>query len=454
MRLRNDLSEESIALGLVPEHDLFKKKQLSRSLTALFENLEHGSVCLLDGRWGTGKTTFVRQWAADLSSMNIPSIYFDAFSSDYLDSPFEAIAGTFVQAAMEADRSDQSAYKSFLSKAATVGKAVASVSARVGIKAATLGAVTAADLGELGGIRDIVADGLGDVTEESVKKLLESHADRQAQFAALRRSLSELPGLLKPNQSIGGDPPLIVFIDELDRCRPDFSLGILEVLKHFFRADRIHFVLVTNRDHLQTSVDRRYGAGSASSEYLEKFYDFVVYYEHSYERHSEDSIETFVNSAMRDLIPADLEDGRYIREYVRDIAMAFRLTLRQIQALSTNVAIAYLAARPREYRPAVLIAFLALIKTMRPALYKNAKNSKLRWEDVRDFLNSVSWPRTDIERVVAVFRYHLDPDLDVNSNEWRSYGNSLWNYDLERERVVPFLVNNVLDRFAAPADGA
>lgn len=454
MRLKSDLSEQAIAEGLVPQHDLFRKKQLALSLTALFENLEHGSVCLLDGRWGTGKTTFVRQWCSELKSMNIPSIYFDAFASDYLESPFEAIAGTFVQAALEAGRSKQEAYKSFLSKAAAVGKAVASVSAKVGIKAATLGAVNAVDLEGLGEIKGVLADGLGQFTEESIKKLLESHADRHAQFNAMRKSLADLPNLLRPDQSDAKPVPLIVFIDELDRCRPDFSLGILEVLKHFFRADGIHFVLVTNREHLQTSVDRRYGAGVASAEYLEKFYDFVVYFEHSYERHSEHSVETFINAVMQNIITGQSEDGRHLREYVRDIALAFRLTLRQIQSLSTNVAIAYLAARPREYRPAFLIAFLALIKTMRPDLYKDAKRAKLKWEDVRDFLTSVSWGRTDIDKVISVFRYHLDANVDVNAVEWRGYGESLWNYNLERERVIPYLVDHVLDRFAAPADAA
>ena len=41
--------------------------------------------------------------------------------------------------------------------------------------------------------------------------------------------------------------PLIVVIDELDRCRPSYAVELLEVAKHLFAVDRIVFVLAVNR---------------------------------------------------------------------------------------------------------------------------------------------------------------------------------------------------------------
>ena len=35
--------------------------------------------------------------------------------------------------------------------------------------------------------------------------------------------------------------PLIIVVDELDRCRPDYALEVLEVIKHFFAVSRIPF---------------------------------------------------------------------------------------------------------------------------------------------------------------------------------------------------------------------
>ena len=39
---------------------------------------------------------------------------------------------------------------------------------------------------------------------------------------------------------------LVVFVDELDRCRPAFTMEMLERIKHYFDDDRIIFVVAIN----------------------------------------------------------------------------------------------------------------------------------------------------------------------------------------------------------------
>ena len=40
---------------------------------------------------------------------------------------------------------------------------------------------------------------------------------------------------------------LVIFIDELDRCRPSFAIEMLERIKHYFDDDRIIFIASVNR---------------------------------------------------------------------------------------------------------------------------------------------------------------------------------------------------------------
>jgi hypothetical protein len=70
-----------------------------------------------------------------------------------------------------------------------------------------------------------------------------------------------------------GDPTrkLVIVIDELDRCRPDYALQLLEIIKHFFNVPGVHFVLGVNLKELQNSVKARYGAGVDAETYLQKF---------------------------------------------------------------------------------------------------------------------------------------------------------------------------------------
>ncbi|WP_418752464.1 KAP family P-loop NTPase fold protein [Frisingicoccus sp.] len=70
---------------------------------------------------------------------------------------------------------------------------------------------------------------------------------------------------------------LVIFIDELDRCRPDFAIEMLERIKHYFDDDRIIFVISINKEQLIHTVSKFYGINFDSTGYLNKFFDLNIY---------------------------------------------------------------------------------------------------------------------------------------------------------------------------------
>ena len=52
---------------------------------------------------------------------------------------------------------------------------------------------------------------------------------------------------------------LLIFIDELDRCRPTFAIETLEVVKHFFNVPNVVFVFSLDMNQLQKSIKTIYG---------------------------------------------------------------------------------------------------------------------------------------------------------------------------------------------------
>ena len=55
------------------------------------------------------------------------------------------------------------------------------------------------------------------------------------------------------------DVPIVIIIDELDRCKPDFAVKTLEILKHFLDIPGFIFILALDEEQLQASVKHMFG---------------------------------------------------------------------------------------------------------------------------------------------------------------------------------------------------
>ncbi len=69
---------------------------------------------------------------------------------------------------------------------------------------------------------------------------------------------------------------LVIFIDELDRCKPSYAVQLLERIKHYFTNDRITFVFSVNIEELQHTIRRYYGEGFDACRYLNRFFDYHI----------------------------------------------------------------------------------------------------------------------------------------------------------------------------------
>jgi len=69
---------------------------------------------------------------------------------------------------------------------------------------------------------------------------------------------------------------LIVFIDELDRCKPSFAVQTLETIKHYFDVDNVVFIFGIDGIQIRETIRKFYGAGFDSSSYLTRFFESQI----------------------------------------------------------------------------------------------------------------------------------------------------------------------------------
>lgn len=78
------------------------------------------------------------------------------------------------------------------------------------------------------------------------------------------------------NSIIEENQRLVIFVDELDRCRPNFAVKLLERIKHYFDNDKITFVFSINALQLQHTIKKYYGDNFDAHNYLDRFFDFRI----------------------------------------------------------------------------------------------------------------------------------------------------------------------------------
>lgn len=245
------------------DSDILDRKKVSKSLSALLDRIEDPLVIALDGSWGTGKSYFLKRWVGAHQRQNdgrALTLYFDAFTNDYLSDPLVALVSALTDRLPRQDIEKRERLKSAATK-------FIKPLARIGLNIATFGAKEG--LNDLG---DAVADAFGGEATNAVDYFWQQEEGRQAAMENFRDALSKLV-----EGSEGGNPtPLVIVIDELDRCRPDYALEVLEVIKHFFAVPMVHFILGVNTTALANSVKARYGQEIDAIAYLQKFVSLTV----------------------------------------------------------------------------------------------------------------------------------------------------------------------------------
>lgn len=235
------------------QNDMLDRKRSVEILTSLVANLEGPCTLAIDAAWGHGKTTFLKIWTAHLRKQGFPVVGFNAWETDYSGNPFIALSTELTEGLQKsADNSLSMKIRQLKKQAAKVAPWVVPLAVQGG---SMVNPVVGAFLAPLG---------------SWFKNTLSVYEKNQQSIKAFRHTLRDMAKTLSES---AGSRPLIVMIDELDRCRPSYAVQLLEVAKHLFPVNHIVFVLAVNRSELAHSVKALYGSDFDAEGYLRRFFD-------------------------------------------------------------------------------------------------------------------------------------------------------------------------------------
>jgi predicted KAP-like P-loop ATPase len=349
----------------VPVDNPFKFDALNRkasvdAFTNLLNSIKGPFVLTIDSPWGTGKTTFIRMWKAVLESQDFTCLYFNAWEKDFSTDPLIAFLGEFE--ALEKDiLPKNNNFKKYFNKAKKIGTALARRALPLAGKIATSGLLD---------IDEFIKASLSDLVSSSVKDAVDVYLAEKDLIKEFHKSLSDSIATLRER---GKKDQLIVFVDEVDRCRPTFAIELLERIKHLFNIENVIFVLSIDKVQLSVSLKAIYGDRLDSDEYLRRFIDLEyalpkidseAFTRNLVNRFGFDTFFTERNS--RDFV----YDRRHLEEVFIGLSDMLQLSLRTREQCFTRIRVAMMMIPPKYPLYPHLLTTLVILKAGAPEIYR------------------------------------------------------------------------------------
>ena len=285
IKQKDDMETQTLEKPTFDTQDEFKRKPIAENIIRLLTSDIDLSPMVIDGGWGTGKTEFCQKLIRLMQQQHpdYRPVYIDAFRSDHSGEPLLALLAEIIKACTPEDTGEQPSEqrKNITRKVAKAAGFVMKTVAK-----AAVGHVLKQNTDDLAeefqqimndgqdadSLAETVTDAAATIASHTIDATVEALLKEQIEA---EKNLETLKACLK---ELAADKPIILFIDELDRCRPDYAVDMLEVIKHVFDVENVKVVLVTNTKQLRAAINHRYGVEVDAQKYLDKFlkYSFAL----------------------------------------------------------------------------------------------------------------------------------------------------------------------------------
>jgi hypothetical protein len=255
--------------------ETFKKDTIDRNMDVvrfctILDSIESCFSIALDGKWGSGKTFFVKQ------TKLILDLYNDNVSHSFAEVEANQIKQIASNLVPEKDKDFE-----FQPQVAVYYDAWANDNDEDPILSLIYTIIQSSDTDfRVGNKRDYIkiAGSIADFfTGKRVSSFLEAIKGEDP-LASIKKEkpIHELMTDFINSLLFEHGNRLVVIIDELDRCKPSYAVQLLERIKHYFDDERVTFVFSINTEQLQHTIKRYYGNEFAASRYLDRFFDLRI----------------------------------------------------------------------------------------------------------------------------------------------------------------------------------
>lgn len=380
----------------IPQENPFANCKLEREpyarvLTDIVNTYADGFVLAINNDWGAGKTTFVNMWQQQLNNEGFQTIYFNAWENDFDNNPLVAIMSELKTLA---NTGNEKVFKSVIEKGAVLIKNIAP---------AILKAVADKYIDS-----KVISDAIENTTKASTEILEEEIKEYSSKKKTIIEFREELENFVKQGVN---KKPLIFIVDELDRCRPNYSVEVLEQIKHFFSVSGIVFVLSIDKKHLGSAVKGYYGSEQIdSNEYLRRFIDMEysipipqtnLFVEYLYDYYK---FNDFFSSVERRKFYEFSDDSNILILIANVLFSKTNATLRQQEKVFALSRLVLCSFQSNQYTFPHLLFILVFLKTMQNDVFLKIEKNDFSIQELSDlFYATIYTEKNDFKGLNLIF---------------------------------------------------
>ena len=390
---------EEVKLGdIIPSEedpyngDLLDRKMCGEVLEGLAKTFSSGCVIALDGKWGTGKTTFVRMWGEYMKRNGYTVLSFNAWESDFVLDPLVCLIAELKKATVVAGKDNVE----------KLTKAVAKISF------AMLPALVGQIAKHLTGVdfQDMAKDAMSE-TVNILNRCVDDYAKQRESLDDFRVALSEYV------ESVRQEKPVIFIIDELDRCNPNYAVKTLERIKHLFSVKNVVYVLAIDREQFCHSIRGYYGSEKIDADdYLRRFIDIQYSLPIG-------NIDKLIPSVLQkfDITESILKKNRssynslaLFEEYVKMLYQLKSMSIRQLEKWLLHTRLV-LGSTKRHISPETIL-FLVYLRLFESDFYRHFVLSEIDDQEVIYFFEEIIPDAFfDVDNKVSITNYSVIAEL-------------------------------------------
>ena len=380
----NKFSDKVITEAFIPEHDFLNRKADAENIKQILNAYSDGLTMSINSQWGNGKTWFLKNFEKYIETDHTV-IYYNIWENELLDDPF----GSFFSHIYNHLKTNDNDVKNQDDKEKLLefGKKIA----RYGLPVlARLFLSKYVDINQVG---EILISSL-ESFDKFVDETITDNTEKKQNIENFKNSLEEYASKLATSGK-----PLVIMIDELDRCSPIYAIRFLETLKHFFQINNIIYILAIDKTSLCDFIKHHYGVHTNTSGYLRKIiniqYELRIPNTPNWKLLLEDKEYAYEDTKIFGSV-----DYNYGKEYLTWFIDLYKLSIRDIDRLLDSLYCmskinAQINKKFEDFN--IYMIFIIVLKFKKPDVFKQIFIEK----DKQAVINELQFLKTNKDRFTS-----------------------------------------------------